>query len=154
MGIFSLPTMNSMLEIMPQCASQTQGTTFCWFLPHISTPLIMHNVKNFLFVCGWFHAALARIHDLNFQMDSWHALGLCCKFQWFPSRCSQPCPLSCSSNGTFVNQQKLLRSGLEVELWHGDIVSLGGPPEHGEALHPICICHYIHELFCIHGHTN
>jgi len=26
-----------------------------------------------------------------------------------------------------------MRSGLEVELWHGDIVSLGGPPKHGEA---------------------
>jgi hypothetical protein len=28
-----------------------------------------------------------------------------------------------------------------------DIVSLCGPPEHGETLHPICSYHYIHKLF-------
>jgi hypothetical protein len=53
-----------------------------------------------------------------------------------------------------AQMQKILRSGLEVELQHGDIVSLGGPTEHGETLHPICSYHYIHELFCTHGDTN
>jgi hypothetical protein len=45
------------------------------------------------------------------------------------------CIKDSSSNGTFVNQQKLQRNGVEVELQHGDIVSLVGPPEHGESLH-------------------
>jgi pSer/pThr/pTyr-binding forkhead associated (FHA) protein len=37
-------------------------------------------------------------------------------------------------NGTFVNQQKLQRNGVEVDLQHGDIVSLVGSLEHGESL--------------------
>jgi hypothetical protein len=45
------------------------------------------------------------------------------------------CIKDSSSNGTFVNNQKLQRNGAEVELQHGDIVSLVGPPEHGESLH-------------------
>ncbi|KAH9553047.1 hypothetical protein CY35_09G099300 [Sphagnum magellanicum] len=40
------------------------------------------------------------------------------------------CIKDSSSNGTFVNNQKLQRNGAEVELQHGDIVSLVGPPEH------------------------
>jgi hypothetical protein len=47
---------------------------------------------------------------------------------------SQQSFLSYSSKGTFVNQQKLQRNGAEVELQHGDIVSLVGPLEHGESL--------------------
>jgi pSer/pThr/pTyr-binding forkhead associated (FHA) protein len=47
---------------------------------------------------------------------------------------SQQSFLSYSSNGTFVNQQKLQRNGVEVEVQHGDIVSLVGPLEHGEFL--------------------
>ncbi|CAM6008942.1 unnamed protein product [Sphagnum balticum] len=43
------------------------------------------------------------------------------------------CIKDSSSNGTFVNQQKLQRNGVEVELQHGDIVSLVGPPEHENA---------------------
>jgi hypothetical protein len=47
---------------------------------------------------------------------------------------SQKSFLSYSSNETFVNQQKFQKNGAEVELQHGDIVSLVGPPKHGEYL--------------------
>jgi pSer/pThr/pTyr-binding forkhead associated (FHA) protein len=47
---------------------------------------------------------------------------------------SQQSFLSYSSNGTFVNQQKLQRNGAEVELQHGDIVLVVGRPKHGESL--------------------
>jgi pSer/pThr/pTyr-binding forkhead associated (FHA) protein len=47
---------------------------------------------------------------------------------------SQQFFLSYNSNGTFVNEQKLQRNGAEVELQHGDIMSLVGPLKHGESL--------------------
>ncbi|CAI9101581.1 OLC1v1038945C1 [Oldenlandia corymbosa var. corymbosa] len=38
-----------------------------------------------------------------------------------------------STNGTYVNWEKLSKGGPEVKLCHGDIVSVAFPPEHGSA---------------------
>lgn len=42
----------------------------------------------------------------------------------------------CSTNGTFLNWEKLTKVGPEVEVRHGDIISLSAPPQHGNTTVP------------------
>ena len=40
----------------------------------------------------------------------------------------------CSTNGTYLNWEKLRKNSAEAKVGHGDIISFAAPPQHGNIL--------------------
>ena len=40
----------------------------------------------------------------------------------------------CSSNGTYLNWERLNKNSSEIKVHHGDIISFASPPQHGSII--------------------
>ena len=52
-------------------------------------------------------------------------------FFFCPSSYSDFCKVLFSTNGTYLNWEKLKKNGPAVKVCHGDIISFAAPPQHG-----------------------
>lgn len=77
------------------------------------------------------------VDDKRFQIDSNAISANHCKIYRKKvdedMKCAPVFVKDTSTNGTFLNWEKLTKVGPEVEVRHGDIISLSAPPQHGAA---------------------
>ncbi|KAG5538532.1 hypothetical protein RHGRI_019196 [Rhododendron griersonianum] len=93
------------------------------------------------------------VDDVRFQIESNAVSGSHCKI--YRKRAAteevEPPSLLCmpvfflkdtSTNGTYLNWEKLKRSSPEAKLCHGDIISLAAPPQHGNIEYELAVLRY------------